>query len=81
MDDYNDTPLHVAVLNGNEQFALSLLNEFGYDINIRGCFGRSLLHRECRGGNVSLVQSFHNADINILDDENYTPLHVAIIYG
>ena len=55
-DDNNDTPLHVAALCGKDEVALTLINEFGCDTKVRGALGRSLLHKACEGGSVSLVR-------------------------
>ena len=55
-DDENDTPFHVAALGGKKEVALFLINEVGCDINVKGGLGRSLLHKACIGGDVSLVQ-------------------------
>ena len=64
--------------------ALFSISEVGCDINIKGSFGQSLLHKICKGSNVSLVQTLirdHKADINVRDDQNNTPLHVAALCG
>ena len=33
-NDKNNTPLHIAALNGKEEVALALINEFGCDTSI-----------------------------------------------
>ena len=43
-DDQNDTPLNVAALGGKKEVALFLINEVGYDIDVKGHLGQSLLH-------------------------------------
>ena len=83
VDKYNNTPLHVAAFNGKD-VALALINEFGCDTNIRGCDGRTVLHRACERGCVALVRTLirdHNADVNAQDDNNNTPLHYATASG
>ena len=40
-DDNNNTPLNLAAISGKADVALSLINEFGCDPNVRGQFGRS----------------------------------------
>ena len=76
--------LSVAALYGKEEVALMLINEFGCDTNVKGALGGSLLHLACLGGNVSLVRTLisdHNTDVNALDNNNDTPLHVAAVCG
>ena len=84
LDDQNDTPLNVTAFTGKTDIALSLINEFGCDPNVRGQFGRSVLHDACQGGSVSLVQTLireHKADANARDDKNNTPLSLAAASG
>ena len=83
-DDQNNTPLNVAAINGKTGVALCLINEFGCDPNVKGQFGRSLLHNACEGGSVSLVQTLireHKADVHAHDDQNITPLILAALCG
>ena len=45
---------------------------------------QSLLHSACAGSSVGLVQRLilhHKCDITAKDDEDNTPLHVAVISG
>ena len=80
-DDENNTPLHVAALNGNKDVALFLLNKI--DNNSKGYLGRSLLHSAVYGDNISLIKTLihdYKDDINVKDDEYYTPLHMALSY-
>ena len=85
LDDNNNTPLHDAALSGNEEITLALINEFGFQSEVTGHRGQSLLHSACIGGNVSLIRSllldYYNQDINATDDRNNTPLHVAALNG
>ena len=55
-DDQNNTPLNAAASCGTD-IALSLINEFGCDPNVRGQFGWTVLHSACQGGSVSLIQT------------------------
>ena len=84
-DDENNTPLHVAALNGNKDVALFLLNKIDSKmIDSKGHLGRSLLHSAVYEGNISLIKTLiydYNADINVKDDQNLTPLHMALSYN
>ena len=82
-DQYN-TPLNITASCGKADFALSLINEFGRDPNVKGRFGRSVLHHACEEGSVSLVQTLireYKADAYARDDQNDTPLNVAGFSG
>ena len=83
-DDTNNIPIVIAARYGKLEVALCLINEFGYDTNLRGIDGRSLLHDACEGGNVTLVQTLiqeHKADINARDETKDTPLRLAASTG
>ena len=82
----NDTPLHVAALNGEVSVtvALCLIDEFGCNPNAVGYNGESVLHSACKGGNASLVKTLvskYKADTNARNNQNDTPLHVAVLNG
>ncbi len=83
-DDHNDTPLHVAALNGKEEVVLTLIKEFGCDINIKGQLGRSLLHHACHGGHVYLVRTLVHKELMsvlVVDHNGDTPLHICSSRG
>ena len=78
--DEHNTPPDVAAFSGKAEVALCLIREFGCDPNVRGQFGRSVLHHACAGGSVSLVQTLireHKADVHARDNDNSTPLFLA----
>ena len=81
-DNSNNTPLHVAVSEGNDEVAMALI-ELGCNIDFKGQWGKSVLHIACERENASLVRTLvcdYKADLNAQDDSNNTPwpLHVAV---
>ena len=83
-DHNHNAQLHVAACLGKNEVVFCLINELGCDPNVRGRFGRSVLHIACEGGNVPLVQMLmqnHMVDINLQDDNNDTPLYIAAFRG
>ena len=81
-DDNGDTPLHVALLHGREEAALSLISIFGCNKDEKGHEGRSLLHSACLGSNPGLVAKVSEFVSPLeTDDNGDTPLHVALLHG
>jgi len=65
--------------------AFKKLIEEGYDVNARetGDFGSPLLHNTIRYGNMEAFKFLidHDADINAVDNINYSPLIEAVVDG
>ena len=77
-DSEGNTPLHVAAMCGNSEVILALINECNCDIYIRGQHGRSLLHSACVSSSPFLVEHISQyISTWVVDDDGYTPLHVA----
>ncbi len=80
-DSENSTPLHAAAGTGREEVVLALIIEFGCNISVKVCLGRSLLHYACQGGNVSLVRTLINQELmSVLEvnDNGDTSLHIIM---
>ena len=74
-----DTPLHVACLKGHLKIVQFLLRK-GADVNMKGNFGHTPLHRAIKIGYFDIFQellAIKNIDINIVNDHGDTPLHTA----
>ena len=81
-DDNGDTPLHVALLHGQEGAALALISKFGCNKDVKGQGGRFLLHSACIGGNPELVARVSEFVSPLeTDDNGDTPLHVALLHS
>ncbi len=80
-DPYGVTPLHHAILTGNEKVALWLLQNGAHaDILTQG--SQSLLHFASIGGHANLVPTLvskHKQNPNAFDKLGRTPLHYAVV--
>ncbi|QOD38874.1 ankyrin repeat domain-containing protein [Candidatus Wolbachia massiliensis] len=63
--------------------SIDQLVESGFDINSKDANGITLLHKFTKEGDVVGVKSLleHEADFNVVDNENRNPLHYAIMHG
>merc|ERR1712029_50259 len=81
-DKVNATPLHIALREGVMGSKIAkLLIEKGAKVNvIGGIMERTPLHQACTNGNEATIQLLldHGANVNVEDNENITPLHVAL---
>jgi cytohesin len=89
-DKYNDTPLHNTIGYSNIRHSrdiavlLYLFSQTKVNVNIKGQFGHTLLHRACTYINILPLDVFkvlietHGADVNAQDKYNDTPLHNAL---
>jgi ankyrin repeat protein len=91
-DNYNDTPLHNTLgysnIRNSRDIAvfIYLFSQTEVNINVKGQFGHTLLHRACTYINYLPIEIFkllietHGADVNTQDNNNDTPLHDALRY-
>lgn len=71
------TPLHVAVLEGEDEVAVALI-ELGCKIDVKDSLGRYIASER---GNVSFVQTLthdYKVELNAQDNSKDTPLHKAL---
>ena len=73
------TPLHLAAQNGHTEVAKVILDENGAVINNLDVMKWTPLHWAAKGGHLETAKLLleYNADINLKDDYNRTPLKVA----
>ncbi|KAL8878235.1 MAG: hypothetical protein Q9192_008494, partial [Flavoplaca navasiana] len=81
-DELCRTALHVAVSNGHEDLALTLLQK-GADINHKTLAGETALHMALCQYNTDFALALlqRDGDVDIQDDLGLTPLHLASITG
>ena len=74
------TPLYYATLCNFRDLAKHLLDAHPEDINVRGGRYTSAIHAALYKGELSIAQlliTSRDADVNLRDDEDSTPLHIA----
>ncbi|PVD21591.1 hypothetical protein C0Q70_17389 [Pomacea canaliculata] len=79
VDHHRDSPLHVACSEGNTQ-CVSVLLDYGADINCTSYLRRSPLHNACQDGKTDIAGLLldRGADINALEYYGETPLMLAV---
>lgn len=77
-DNDGYSPLHLAILLGENRYARSLINQ-GADLNIRNNAELSPLHLAVLLKNEQIVQDLlkNGAEVNLKGNTGYTPLHIA----
>ena len=80
-DFYNRTLLHFAVANGNSKMVDLLVSKIS--TNTVDDMGRTPLHWAAQEGDIDIIKVLikHNAQINIKDKFNDTPLKIAAFLG
>lgn len=78
-DEQTNSPIHIAVINGNYGFLRFALKWFPLDIQNK-C-GDTPLHVACALGQTKIVKMLlkHGYDINARNYEMYTPLMLAVL--
>jgi ankyrin repeat protein len=77
-DNNGNSPLHVAILAGESEYARSLINQ-GADLNIKNKLGLSPLHLAAFLNDREVANHLlqKGAEIDIKGNSGYTPLHIA----
>jgi serine/threonine-protein phosphatase 6 regulatory ankyrin repeat subunit A len=81
-DVAGNTCLHVAARYGHKM-ALTLLVQYGAEVNKAGKAGMTALHLAARYGNTDCVRFLveKSARVDVIDDNGRTPLHAAAYNG
>lgn len=78
-DEDGETPLHIAVENGNAQHVFNLANALDANIDAQDPYGETALHKAVDLGNLDMITILINAgaDWNIEDAYGFTPMEDA----
>lgn len=79
-DNYGNTPLHIAIMSGEHNYAKSLIN-LGAELNIKNSIELTPLHIAAFLNEDDIAKNLlgKGADINIKGNSGYTPLHIAAL--
>ncbi|PNF20576.1 hypothetical protein B7P43_G04870, partial [Cryptotermes secundus] len=89
LDVYNldkETPLHLAVLNGNAEIVRMLIS-FGAQSSVKDRNGNTALHLAVLHGNLDCVKAILNTNstkslpLDDINDEGYSPVHLCALNG
>lgn len=77
-DNFNNTPLHYAIIKGRTLYARYLLNQ-GASLDLKNDIDLAPLHMATMLNNNTIVQDLlrNGANVNIKGNSGYTPLHIA----
>ena len=81
-DDSDNTPLHVAAVNGRRN-VVSALCSAGAEVNVKNDTGDTPLHYSAYRGHWEVVKTLLSAkaDIDATNIAGVTPLHMAALLG
>ncbi len=81
-DNNGNSPLHIAILTGEEEYARSLINQ-GADLNLKNKLELSPLHLAAFLNDEKVVRRLieRGAEINVKGNSGYMPLHIVAEMG
>ena len=82
-DKRGETSLHMALLNGQEELSLYIMDNYPTLINVNGLKDRSCLHCASASGSVTLLKHLieNGMDTRYVDKNGCTILHLACFTG
>ncbi|PVH79714.1 ankyrin [Cadophora sp. DSE1049] len=76
-DNFNNSPLHTAIMKGNIGMAKALL-KYGADVDATGFNGKSPLHLSVVSKNMVQLLLKHQPNLSLQDDEGNSILHYLV---